>query len=98
MDHFPSLQNSQVAVIQAQHSTGIVLDKNFKYADSQADPNIFLVFNDLNIAKGYIDAKKGLIGDVEFVVYDKNQEVILYVAPPGSFFSENPPPFMKKIE
>lgn len=95
MNPFPILQDIQVALVRAQHSTGIILDESNKYVDVEINPNFYLIFNDLEAAREYINSKMEEVFDVEFVVYDKHQDVVLYVAPPGSYYSENPPPFVK---
>lgn len=95
MGQFPVLRDNQVALVHAQHSTGIILDENFKYVNIKVSPNFYLVFNDLDKAKEYINSKVEGANDVEFVVYNKDQDVVFYVAPPGSYYSQNPPPFIK---
>lgn len=96
MDNFPVLQDNQVALLHAQHSTGIVLNVDLQRADFSAAPEIYLIFDDVDKAREHIGQKINLVSDTEFVVYDKDQEVVLYVAPPGSYYSENPPPFVKR--
>ncbi len=95
MDNFPLLQDNQVVLILAQHSTGIVLNMDLQRADFSAAPKIYRIFDNIDKAREYIDSKINLVADTEFVVYDKNQDVVLYVAPPGSYYSENSPPFVK---
>lgn len=90
MEKFPKLQHEQVALLQAQHSTGIVLNENFVYANDlgKQDEKVYLIFENLSKAKEYIDSKISGLVDVEFVVYSNSEEVIIYIPPPSSIFSE----------
>jgi len=88
MDQFPKLEGSQVALILAQHSTGIVLDETYKRVNVEENPDMYLIFEDVSKVQEYINSRISSASDVEFVVYDKNQKVIIYIPPPGSGHSE----------
>jgi hypothetical protein len=66
---------NQVVVIQAEHATGIVLDRRFEYYERGGGQEKYLVFDSLALANAYIDKLKADLR-MEFVVYNYRQEVI----------------------
>jgi len=72
---FPELRDSQVALLRAEISTGIVLDEHFNRATSPSQ-NVYTIFEDFNSA---IDFAKSLINkrkDIECNLYGKEMNFI----------------------
>ena len=78
---FPLLTRNQVAISRADVMTGHVFDKDFNLYSNSKGGEIYSVFDSLNLAKQYIAEQKMLHEKIEFWVYGKTQEVILYIKP-----------------
>lgn len=80
MENFPILKDNEVAIVQCDYSTGIVLDKNFnKVLGEQV--NTYIVFSTKEKAIKYIQTVMAQRNDIEFVLYDKNESLPEYYHP-----------------
>lgn len=75
---FPKLQEHQVAIIMAQSSTGIILNEKLE-VDISDGRDIYIVFENFENAKNYINDIKKSRTDIEFVIYDKGGLVLEFI-------------------
>lgn len=77
MKSFPLVNNQEVIIIWSEASTGIVLDKHFKYALN--DDEVFTIIKSfeeaLELANSILNERE----NVECVIYNSNQEVLKYL-------------------
>lgn len=78
MKKFPILVEPQVALLRVNKNTGIVLDDQFN-TDVSVDQKRFTVFESLNEANKYIESFVNERKDIEFVVYDMNQNILIHI-------------------
>ena len=78
---FPSLTKNQVALARADFMTGHVYDKNFNLYSNSKGGEVYSTFDSLDLAKQYIAEQKVIHKNIEFWVYGKSQEEILYIKP-----------------
>lgn len=78
MENFPKLEGTQVALVRAEKSTGIILDEMFNKRVSH-DQAVFTLFEDITLAQAYAEKIKSTHNDVEFIIYGKGQVVLLFI-------------------
>jgi hypothetical protein len=80
MQSFPIIKKTQFVLLGADVSTGHILDTEFKIAmnDNQI---VYLIFDALEDALIKINQVHLVRNDIEFVIYDSNQNVIKYINP-----------------
>lgn len=78
MQNFPDIQTHQVAVLAAEVQTGHVVDVNFNIAFDDLQ-QVYLVYESLNEAIENINVYLKSRKDIEFVIYDSNQNVIKFI-------------------
>jgi uncharacterized UPF0160 family protein len=74
---FPNIMTEQVVIIQAERSTGIVLNQYFEYYNKKEKQEKYLIFDSLETAKEYIKKiKNDLNKELEFIIYNSKQEIL----------------------
>jgi hypothetical protein len=75
MEKFPKLEQNQVALLRADVNTGIVLDDNYAVATKDIQ-NVYSIYDSMDDSIKYIKSVFNIRDDIEFVIYDFNNEVI----------------------
>lgn len=75
MEKFPKLEQYQVALLRADVNTGIVLDDNYEVATKDIQ-KVYSIFDSVDDGINYIKLVFNIRDDIEFVIYDFNNEVI----------------------
>lgn len=76
---FPKLSNNQIAVIIADGETGAILKVNGELFKNDSLESAYLIFDSLTLAKEFIQIQSSLNDRIEFVIYDKEQNVVEYI-------------------
>ena len=85
MEQFPSLTPLEVTVIRAEHSTGIVLDDQFKRHNRNSTTQIkYTIFENMKMAVDYIEKMKVANPDVEFLIFDHQEKLLTITYPDKS--------------
>ena len=78
MNKFPVLKPNEVALVRADHNTGIILDEMFNRAITD-DQNVYTIFKSekeaLAAARKILSEK----GDVEILIYGAGQECLYFL-------------------
>ena len=82
-DAFPKIEKNQVVLVRAEYSTGIVLNDKFEYCKNGVGRSS--IFENIELAKKYIEQCQSNRNDTEYIVYGKSQNVLLYITPNGQF-------------
>ncbi|WP_207513117.1 hypothetical protein [Longitalea luteola] len=72
---FPQLSEKEVALVRAEKNTGIIVDDKFERHISESQV-YYSVFESYEAALQYINSISRK--DIEFIIYGKNQEVLLF--------------------
>ncbi len=80
MRDFPKLKGTEVALLRSEFSTGIVLNKDYSKSINSND-EVYTVFDTKEDAVIYIESALSNRSDTEFVLYDKDQNVLQYSHP-----------------
>ncbi len=75
MEKFPKLEQNQVALLRADVNTGIVLDDNYAIATKDTQ-KVYSIFDSVDDSINYIKSVFNIRDDIEFVIYDFNNQVI----------------------
>ena len=87
MEKFPSLTPLEVALARAEHSTGIVLDDQFKRYNRNSSTQIkYTIFENMKMAVDYIEKMKIDNADVEFIIFDHQEKLLTITYPDKSKF------------
>jgi len=79
---FPAIEETEVALVRVNCFTGHVLDSAFvPWQSFRTNAEVFTVFNSLDEAKNYIEAKKIDYPNAEYCVYNHVQQVIYTYQP-----------------
>jgi hypothetical protein len=73
--HFPQLSENEVALVRAEKNTGIIVDDKFERHVSE-NQVYYSVFENYEAAFLYINSISRK--DTEYIIYGKNQEVLLF--------------------
>ncbi len=77
---FPNLKEYQFSVLMSHSETGIVLNTDLKIHRHDEEKEAYIVFEDIEQAKEFVN-KISLINDkIEFIIYDSKQQVIEFIA------------------
>lgn len=76
---FPVVNDSEVVLLRAELNTGYVLDNKFE-RDIREEQTSFTVFGSVDEAFRYAKSLVELRKDVEFWIYNKQEEVVGYVS------------------
>lgn len=80
MEDFPKLAFNEVALMRADVYTGHILDEEFNLVLDNAQ-SVYTIFHDIKLAQEYAEYTLSIRKNVEFIVYGKDNEVILYLRP-----------------
>jgi hypothetical protein len=80
MKAFPKLYGTEVALLRSEFSTGIVLNKDYNKSLNSND-EVYTVFDTKEDAIIYIESTLSNRSNTEFVLYDKDQNVLQYIQP-----------------
>ena len=76
---FPLLQNNQVAVLKADGATGTILNLKGELYKNGSTESPYFVFDNLVMAREYVNNESRLNDKFEFVIYDNNQNVLDFI-------------------
>ncbi|NLR78304.1 hypothetical protein [Chitinophaga eiseniae] len=76
---FPKLTDNQVAVLQAEKSTGIVLNIHRERYLNTSEDEAYRIFETISLAREYIAAVQQLSTDIEFTIYDNKQSLVEFI-------------------
>jgi hypothetical protein len=77
INSFPKIKGNQIVLLKAEASTGIVLNKNFtRNSLYDRDGQIYTVFENIDLAKKYIDEKIKIHANTEYIIYGKDETVL----------------------
>lgn len=79
MKKFPILIEEQVAVVIADGATGHVLNIKLEIFMNNSSDEIYLLFNNIDLAKDFVKNQSISNDKIEFLIYDKNQTILEYV-------------------
>lgn len=79
MKKFPTLSEKQVVVVIADGATGHVLNIKLELYRNNTDDEIYWLFNNIDLAKEFIQKKSISDDKLEFVIYGKNQSVLEHI-------------------
>lgn len=72
---FPDLKSTEVALVRADNNTGIVLDIDCKI-HTNTNQIKYTIFDSIESAITYINENKKTYKDIEFIIYNKFNNVI----------------------
>ncbi len=76
---FPILKEEQVVVVIADGATGIILNCNGEIYKNDSNDNVYWSFDNIDLAKDFINIKSTQDDKIEFIIYDKNQVVLEFI-------------------
>lgn len=79
MKKFPTLSEKQVVVVVADGATGHVLNIKLELYRNDIEDEIYWLFNNIDLAKEFIQKKAISDDKLEFLIYDKNQSILEHI-------------------
>lgn len=79
MKDFPVLKDKEFAVIIADGKTGHVLNCEGKIYRGSSKDEVYWFFDSLTAAKEFIKTRSELDTTVEFLIYNKNKEIVEFI-------------------
>ena len=79
MKKFPILSKEQVAVVIADGATGHVLNLKLEFYKNDSNDEIYSLFDNIDLAKEFINNQSVSNDKLEFLIYDKSQTILEYV-------------------
>jgi hypothetical protein len=77
---FPKINNNQFAVLICQSNTGHILDENLNRYKETKSSNIYFIFDNLENAYQFIEARKR--ANVDFEIFDNNRKSVEIISIP----------------
>ncbi|KAF2511370.1 hypothetical protein EYY60_08030 [Flavobacterium zhairuonense] len=79
MKKFPTLNEKQVVVVIADGATGHVLNIKLELYLNNTEDEIYWLFNNIDLAKEFIQKQSVLNDKLEFLIYDSNESILEYI-------------------
>ncbi|OXB25334.1 hypothetical protein B0A80_01495 [Flavobacterium tructae] len=75
----PILSEKQVAVVIADGATGHVLNLKLELYKNNTEDEIYWLFDNIDLAKEFIQKKSISDDKLEFLIYGKNQSILEHI-------------------
>ncbi|MDQ6471664.1 hypothetical protein RB619_13495 [Flavobacterium sp. LHD-80] len=79
MKKFPMLIEKQVAVVIADGATGHVFNLKLELYRNDSEDELYWIFENIDLAKEFIHNKSVSNNKLEFLIYDKKQNILEYL-------------------
>lgn len=79
MKKFPPLREKQVVVVIADGATGHVLNIQLELYRNNTEDEIYWLFDNIDLAREFIQKKSISDHKLEFLIYDKKQSILEHI-------------------